>query len=43
MSAKEKVLKLIEQNSDFQAREYSSTNVIKQKEKKNIFKNIKKK
>jgi hypothetical protein len=43
MSAKEKVLEILDKNSDFQTREYSSTNIIKQKEKKNIFQNIKKK
>jgi|TARA_X000001388_G_scaffold67715_1_gene55120 hypothetical protein len=43
MSTKEKVLEILDKNSDFQTREYSSTNIIKQKEKKNIFQNIKKK
>ncbi len=43
MSTKEKVLEILDKNSDFQTREYSSTNIIKQKEKKNIFQNRKKK
>ena len=38
-----KVLEILDKNSDFQTREYSSTNIIKQKEKKSIFQNIKKK
>ena len=33
MSTKEEVLKLVEQNSDFNAREFSSSRTIKQKER----------